>query len=593
LIFNYFCSVEMGKIMKYRNRVIHILLSVICICGYSLSAQTSVVELKLVETSDIHGNYLPYNYVDQCEWNGGLSRIYSYIKQERQKYDRNLLLFDNGDMIEGQPISYYYNYVDTVSPHIAADMMNYMQYDVGSLGNHEIETGIPVLNRWIRDCDFPILAANIVWKSNGEPYAKPYTVFERAGLRIAVLGLSTAATPAWVCKSLWEGLEFLDMEETAKKWLPIIKEKENPDIVIGLFHSGKDTRIIGKKYKDDVSLEIARNVPGFDVIMMGHDHNLFCEKVTNINGDSVLLVNPGSSGLVVADVTLSLKIENGAVLQKDIKGKLVDVGICDPNKDFIERYASQHETVNDFVLQKIGVFTERVTTRPAYFGPSAFVDFIHSLQLSITGADVSFASPLSFDATIESGDIRICDIFRLYRYKNLIYTMSLSGMEIKNYLEESYALWTNQMKTPDDHLLLFLDNGDKHTLFANFYYFFDSAAGIIYVVDVSKPKGEKISILCLSDGKPFEMDHMYSVALTSYRGNGGGELLTRGAGLLIEELDTRILSITDKDFLFYLIDYIKQNKVIHPRVLNHWKFVPDNWVRSATERDYRYLFGGK
>lgn len=578
---------------KYIKRVVYLSLWLICVSGYSLSAQTTEVELKLIETSDIHGNYLPYNYVDQCEWNGGLSRIYTYVKQERRKYGPNLLLFDNGDMIEGQPIAYYYNYVDTVSPHIAADMMNYMRYDAGSLGNHEIETGLPVLNRWIRDCDFPILAANIVWKADGSLLATPYTVFEREGVRVAVLGLSTAATPAWVCKSLWQGLEFLDMEETAKKWLPLIKEKENPDIVIGLFHSGKDTRVIGNKYKDDVSLEIARNVPGFDVIMMGHDHNLYCEKVTNINGDSVLLVNPGSSGLVVADITLSVKINAGKVVQKNIRGRLIDVDAYAPDPDFVGHYAAQHETVNEFVSQKIGVFTERVTTRPAYFGPSAFVDFIHSLQLNITGADISFASPLSFDATIESGDIRICDIFRLYRYKNLIYTMSLSGREIKNYLEESYALWTNQMKGPDDHLLLFLDNGDKQTLFANFYYFFDSAAGIIYVVDVSKPKGEKISILCLSDGKAFDMDQMYSVALTSYRGNGGGELLTRGAGLLIEELDSRILSITEKDFLYYLIDYIRQNKVIHPRVLNHWKFVPDDWVRSATERDYRYLFGGK
>jgi 2',3'-cyclic-nucleotide 2'-phosphodiesterase/3'-nucleotidase len=584
----------MGKIKKYINCVIDVLLSVICFCGLPLYAQTTVVELKLVETSDIHGNYLPYNYVELRERDGGLSRIYSYLKQERQKYGHNLLLIDNGDVIEGHPVSYYYNYIDTVSPHVAAEIMNYMQYDAGNLGNHEIETGLPVLSRWIRECNFPVLSANVVWKSDGELYAKPYAVFERAGLRIAVLGLTTAATPAWVCKSLWKGLEFLDMEETAKKWLPVIKEKENPDLVIGLFHSGKDARMIGNRYKDDVSLEIARNVPGFDLIMMGHDHNLYCEKIVNVNGDSVQIVNPGSSGLVVADVTISLEINDGAIVRKNINGSLVDVGSYVPDKDFQERYAVQHEVVKEFVSQKIGVFTEKVTTRPAYFGPSAFVDFIHSLQLNITGAEISFASALSFDTSIESGDVRICDAFRLYRYKNLIYTMSLSGREIKNYLEASYARWANQMKSRDDHLLLFLNNGEKRqTLFANFYYFFDSAAGIIYVVDVTKPKGDKISILYLSDGKPFEMDKMYSVAMNSYRGNGGGELLTKGAGLPVEELDSRTLSITDSDFRFYLIDYIKQNKVIHPKVLNHWKFVPEDWVRSAAERDYRYLFGGK
>lgn len=583
----------MGNVNKYTCRVTGILLSMLCLYGFPLYAQTSSVELKLVETSDIHGNYLPYNYVDLCERDGGLSRISSYLKQERRKYGDNLLLLDNGDMIEGHPISYYYNYIDTVSPHISADIMNYMRYDAGGIGNHEIETGIPVLNRWIRECNFPVLSANVVWKSDGKPYAKPYAVFERAGIRIAVLGLTTAAVPAWVCKSLREGLEFLDMEETARKWLPVIREKENPDIVIGLFHSGKDARTIGNTYKDDVSLEIARNVPGFDLVMMGHDHNLYCEKIANVNGDSVLLVNPGSTGLVVADVTLSLEIRNGAVVRKNINGSLVDVGSYEPDREFRERYAVQHEAVKAFVSQKIGVFMEKVTTRPAYFGPSAFVDFIHSLQLHITGADISFASPLSFDASIESGEVRICDVFRLYRYKNLIYTMSLSGREIKNYLEESYALWTNQMKNRDDHLLLFLDNGEKQTLFANYYYFFDSAAGIAYTVDVTQPKGNKITIMSLSDGNTFDMDKRYSVAMNSYRGNGGGELLTKGAGLLVEELGSRVLSITNRDFRYYLVDYIRQNRVIHPRVLNHWKFIPDEWVRSATERDYRYLFGGK
>ncbi|MDR2969753.1 MAG: bifunctional metallophosphatase/5'-nucleotidase [Tannerellaceae bacterium] len=583
----------MGNVTKYTCRVTGVLLLMLCFCGVSLHAQTSVVELKLVETSDIHGNYLPYNYVDLCERNGGLSRIYSYLKQERRKYGDNLLLFDNGDMIEGHPACYYYNYIDTVSPHIAANMMNYMRYDAGGIGNHEIETGIPVLNRWMEECNFPVLSANVVWESDGKPYAKPYAVFERAGIRIAVLGLTTTATQAWVCKSMWRGLKFLDMEETARKWLPVIREKENPDIVIGLFHSGKDSRVIGGAYKDNVSLEIARDVPGFDIVMMGHDHNLYCGKIANANGDSVLIVNPGDTGIALADITLSLEIRNGAVVRKNINGSLVDTGSREPDEDFMKRYAVQHEVVKEFVLQKIGIFTEKVTTRPAYFGPSAFVDFIHSLQLSITDADVSFASPLSFDTSIERGDVRICDMFRLYRYKNLIYTMNLSGKEIKNYLEESYSRWTNRMESPDDNLLLFLDNEYRQTLFANYYYFFDSAAGIIYTVDVSKPTGEKIHIVCLSDGKPFEPNQMYSVAMNSYRGNGGGELLTKGAGLPAEELESRVLSITDKDFRYYLVDYIKQNKMIHPRVLNHWKFIPDEWVRSATERDYRRLFGEK
>lgn len=558
----------------------------------NLSAKQKKVELKLIETSDIHGNYLPYNYIERSEWNGGLSRICSYVRQQRQQYGENLFLFDNGDMIEGQPISYYYNHVDTLSKHIAADMMNYMRYDLGGLGNHEIEVGQSALNRWIGQCDFPILAANILKESDHSPYVEPYAVFEREGVRIAVLGLSTAATPAWVSKNLWEGLEFLDLEETARKWVTLIKEKENPDIIIGLFHSGRETRLIANRYKDDVCLDIARRVPGFDAIMMGHDHTLYCEKVMNVAGDSVLLVNPGSSGLVVADITLSLTLEKGKIVKKDMQGLLVDVEAYEPDKEFMLRYASHHDAVNQYVSQKIGVFTETITTRPAYFGPSAFVDFIHSLQLSISGADISFAAPLSFDTKISGGDVRISDMFRLYRYNNLIYKMKLTGLEVKNYLEQSYALWTNQMESADDHILLLKQDGNKKHL-AYLYYYFDSAAGIIYMVDVTKPKGEKVTIMCMSDGKPFDYDKVYTVALTSYRGSGGGDLLTKGAGIPFEELENRVEAISSHDIRYYLIDYIKQNKVIHPRVLNHWKFVPDAWVRSATEKDYSLLFGNE
>lgn len=570
----------------------HVFLIIFFSVGVTFTyAQTRTIELKLIETSDIHGNYFPYNYVDLCEGKGSLARIQTYVKEERQKYGENLLLLDNGDILEGQPTAYYYNYIDTVSPHLCSDIMNYMGYDAGNFGNHDIEAGQSVFERWVNECDFPVLSANLTREKDGSVYSRPYVVLEREGVRIAVLGLTTAAIPAWVCKSLWCGLAFTDLEESARKWMKIIKDTENPDVVVGLFHSGRKARLIANRYKDDVALEIARRVPGFDLIMMGHDHSLFCDKIVNMDGDSVLLVNPGYDGIAVADVVLTLKMKKGKVVDRSISGKLVDTNQFSPDSDFMERYESNRQIIYDYVMEKIGVFTETITTRPSYFGPSAFVDLIHTLQLDISGADISFASPLSFDARIDAGDVRVNDMFRLYRYKNLIYTMELSGQEVKDYLEQSYAIWTNQMKSPSDHLLLF--NHDKFSgkmFFANLYYFFDSAAGIRYTVDVTQPKGNKISIECMADGQPFESDKIYKVAMTSYRGSGGGDLLTKGAGLSIEELDSRINTISQHDFRYYLVKYIKEYKVIHPRMLNQWKFIPADWVRDATERDYRYLF---
>ena len=108
----------------------------------SVAAQEKVVKLKIVETSDVHGNYYPYNFITRQEWKGSLARIYSFVQKERQQYKDNLILLDNGDILQGQPTAYYYNYIDTVSPHLCAEMMNYMKYDAGNMGNHDVETDV-------------------------------------------------------------------------------------------------------------------------------------------------------------------------------------------------------------------------------------------------------------------------------------------------------------------------------------------------------------------------------------------------------------------------------------------------------------------
>ena len=166
-------------------------------------------------------------------------------------------------------------------------------------------------------------------------------------------------------------------------------------------------------------MEVAQRIPGFDVVIMGHDHRRYCGKVANIEGDSVLLINPASNGRVVGSVDVVLKMEHGKVLDKQVSGVLTDVDKLEPSKEFMEKFAPQYKAVNDFVSEKVGTFTESIATRPAYFGPSAFIDFIHSLQLELTGADVSFAAPLSFDAKIDKGDITISDMSVSYTHLTL------------------------------------------------------------------------------------------------------------------------------------------------------------------------------
>lgn len=571
---------------------------VLLLCSvWLLPAQEREVKLKIVQTSDVHGNYYPYNFITQQEWAGSLARIHALVQEKREIYKENLILLDNGDILQGQPSAYYYNYIDTVSPHICAEMLNYMGYSAGNMGNHDVETGRAVFDRWIGECKFPVLGANIIETATDKTYLKPYQVLERDGVKIVVLGMITPAIPAWLSENLWQGLRFDDMEETAKKWMTIIREKENPDLVIGIFHAGQDAVRMSGKYNENASLSVARNVPGFDMVLMGHDHRRECKKIVNIAGDSVLIINPASNGVVVSDIDVTLKLKNGKVQSKQIEGVLTETSAYGVSEEFMKHFDSQYKAIERFVTKKIGTFTEDLSTRPAYFGPSAFIDLIHSLQLDISGADISFAAPLSFDAQIKKGDIKVSDMFNLYKYENMLYVMKLSGREIKDFLEESYYGWTNQMKSPADHLLWLKEErtagAEDRSSFQNFSFNFDSAAGIIYTVDVTKPKGEKINITSLADGSPFQMDRIYKVALNSYRGNGGGELLTKGSGIPQEQLKDRIVFSTDKDLRFYLMQYIEKKGTLNPRALNQWKFIPEDWATPAAKRDFIYLFGKK
>lgn len=534
----------------------------------SLTAQEREVKLKIVQTSDVHGNYYPYNFITQKDWAGSLARVHAFVQKKREIYKDNLILLDNGDILQGQPTAYYYNYIDTVSPHLCAEMMNYMGYDAGNMGNHDVETGRRVFDRWISECNFPVLGANIIDTATGETHLKPYKVMERDGVKIVVLGMITPAIPAWLSENLWKGLRFDDMEQTAKKWMKIIREKEKPDLVIGLFHAGQDAFLMSGKYNENASLSVAKNVPGFDMVLMGHDHARECKKIANVAGDSVLIIDPASNAAVVSNVDVTIKLKDGKVQSKEIKGVLSATKNYGVSEEFMQKFAPQYNTVEQFVSKKIGIFTEDISTRPAFFGPSAFVDFIHSLQLDISGADISLVAPLSFDAEIKKGDIHVSDMFNLYKYENMLYVMTLSGKEIKDILEDSYYMWTNQMKSPQDHLLWFKEKrregAEDRASFQNFSFNFDSAAGIIYTVDVTKPKGAKITVVSMADGAPFDLNKVYKVALNSYRGNGGGELLTKGAGIPQEQLKDRIIFSTDKDLRFYLMNYIEKKGILDP-----------------------------
>ena len=561
----------------------------------TMAQEQQLVELKVIETSDVHGSFYPYDFIDRKDVKGSLARVHTYVEEQRKQYGDRVLLLDNGDILQGQPSAYYYNYIDQQSRHLAAEMLSYMGFDAGNMGNHDVEVSRPVFDRWAADCDFPILGANIIETDTGKPHFKPYVVFERGGIRIAVLGMITPGIPAWLSENLWEGLRFDDMEETARKYMPILKNQEKADVVIGLFHTGDEAQWLSGIYREHAAQEVAERVPGFDVVLFGHDHSRDCHKIVNVEGDSVLLINPGNAAHVVSDVIIKCVVENGRVISKQVEGELASVDDLPVSEAFMQQFSKQYDAVTQFISKKIGHFAATITTRPAYFGPSAFIDLIHSLQLTLTGADISFAAPLSYDAQIKEGDVYVSDMFNLYKYENMLYTMDLTGREILGALEYSHGLWINEMKSKNDHVLLMdlsQDNaGDGRAKFLHPMFNFDSAAGIIYTVDVTKPAGQKVMIERMADGTPFDLDKHYKVAVNSYRGNGGGEHLTKGAGIAHDDLIKRVIVSTDKDLRYYLMEYIEQHPDVNPQPLNQWKLVPEEWTKSAIERDYRLLFG--
>ena len=555
--------------------------------------KTQTVTLRIVETSDVHGSFFPYDFITRKPKRGTLARVSTYVNKLRAELGENVILVDNGDILQGQPTCYYYNYIDTESTNVAADVINYMHYDAEAFGNHDVETGHACYDKWIKEVNCPMLGANIIDTKTGKPYVPPYTILNRQGVKIAIIGMITPAIPNWLTEDIWSGLRFDEMVSTARYWMDYLQKNEHPDVVVGLFHSGKEGGIKTAEYEEDASIRVAQEVPGFDLVLFGHDHTRHNEVVTNVEGKPVTCLDPANNAISVADATIQLTLRKGKVISKTVSGNIVDVVDEPLDEAFMEHFKPHMEKVSAFVNRQIGVFKNTISTRDSYFGNSAFNDFILNLQLQITGADISFNAPLSFDASIKKGPVTVSDMFNLYKFENQLYVMRLTGEEIRKHLEMSYDLWMNTMTSPDDHLLLLSEStyGDQQRLgFKNFSFNFDSAAGIDYIVDVTKPDGQKVKILQMSNGEPFDETKWYKVAVNSYRGNGGGELLTRGAGIPRDELEKRVIWRSDRDQRYYLMKEIERMGEVDPQPNNNWKLVPEEWVKPAAERDRKILF---
>ena len=540
------------------------------------------LQLLIVESTDVHGSFFPEDLVNPQKTVGSLAQGMSFLRAQRKTENLEVILLDNGDILQGTPVVYYANYIDTLKPHILSQIMNFMQYDAASVGNHDIEAGPKVYEQLRSEINFPYLAANAIDSVSEKPHFKAYSIINRQGVKIAVLGLITPSIPNWLPEKLWPGMYFEDMVKTADYWMKIIQEKEKPDLIIGLFHAGVDATYGGGSPDDErnenASVLVAQRVAGFDIVFAGHDHKPLSKYVVNLEGDSVLILNAGAHAynFAVANVKLQWNDSTNSY-DKRLSGfdeSLVDYA---PDSLFMEKFGTYFENVKSYMNQEVVNLDTSISANDALYGPSAFVDMIHQIQLEVSGADISFAAPFSTNAVLEKGPLYMRDMFKLYRYENFLCTLKLSGKEVRDFLEFSANLWFDSLTEESTSILLLRKDAkkDRYGLpLKNAYYNFDSGAGIKYEIDLRKARGNRVKILSMADGSSFDENKIYTVVMNSYRANGGGNHLMKGVGFSKEELKKRIIHCSDEDFRRILTRWLQEQGHYKPKPLNTWEVIP-------------------
>jgi 2',3'-cyclic-nucleotide 2'-phosphodiesterase/3'-nucleotidase len=476
--------------------------------------------------------------------------------------------------------------------------------DVNVIGNHDLEAGLPTLQRFTEELESDMLGANLVYAGTREPYLKPYTILERDGLKIAFLGLTTPIQSGCITLQVADGeLEVLDMLDVAQHWMEHIRTTESPDLIIGLFHAGfpddeiEDTIRFGRACFDDNNpIYIAENVPGFDAIFLGHLHKRKLQQVSNNQtGKPVWLLEPGYGGAHVSILELEVrKTSDGKVEILRTTADLVNVTDTKLSLEIEKCCEEELALLNTVATQSIALLMDTICNIEAFFGSSFFVDLVHKVKLQRTGADISFASPLSTNVSISSGSLTFGDLFRVYRFENTLMTLAMTGREIQDYLEYSYSLWVNQMSSPHDRLLKTTSTRDGVSVFLRRQfehpqYFFDSAAGLDYEVDVTKPIGERVKILRLWNGELFDRNKTYTVATTAYRVLGAGGHMTLGAKIPQDEIVYRILHHDNLEIRELIRSDFSQQGVVRTFNSNNSRFVPNDYLKFAKEREFNEL----
>ncbi|SFD40150.1 bifunctional metallophosphatase/5'-nucleotidase [Clostridium uliginosum] len=553
--------------------------------------------ITLLATTDVHGTVLNYDYATgkAPKKAQGLAKISTYVKDVR-KNNRNVVLVDNGDSIQGTPLSYYYNLIDTTSKYPMAKVMGAMKYDSWELGNHEFNYGLGVLNRIIKDYKdegIPTLGANIYKENtpnannNGDAnFVQPYIMktFNINGkqMKVAVIGLENKCIPDWEDVSHYKGLYFNDLVDEAKKWVKVVKD-EGADIVIVSAHSGQgggnSSEAQAGVLPENQADAIATQVSGIDAIVAGHAH-VKANDLTKKNPEGKIVPIVESTKAATALAQLDINIDsNGKVSGISTKNVIMDNSIAE-DSEIVELIKPYQETILKYVDTKVGTSTGEFTGNGQTIGTTAIMELINKVQKESAGTQLSIAAPLSSSCFIPKGDVTIKDMMSAYVFENFLYGVKMSGAQLKNWMEYSVKYYD---QTTDENQQV-IKNKDLNVPDFNL----DQLYGATYDIDLTEPactidettgrvtSGDRIKNLKVN-GVEVQDSDQFTVAINNYRYNGGGGFM-KAVGLTPNDSSTVTYDSAkalgdDGQVRNLMISYFQKHGEVSPTCSNNWNVI--------------------
>lgn len=562
-----------------------------------------VVEINIFTTNDEHGWIFDWDFGQggprMSRGNprpSGLARVSTLYKKLSGEND-NSMLVSCGDSVQGTILSYYYNFIETEKLNPITAIFSKMGYEVWTIGNHEVEQGNEVMLKIANEMaavGIPVLGANAVWENDQEnPYYKPYSIKEVDGVRIGFLGLTTPGIPMWLADSTHEDHVFLDMVKTAEKYIPILRDVEKCDVVVGLFHSG-----MNEEY--DIAKAEAAGVPapnasalvaeaigggpnGIDIIITGHSHKqIDDEKNTEYRDDrnnvvnGVKFVQAKNWGERLGHVSISVKGEGSDWVVKDVSVMTYTMENVAEDPEVMKHMSEYINGAMDYAETPVADATADLPSLRSYYEETAIVDLIQETQIHFSGADISIAAAFNPNLTIPRGEITVGNIAGIYIYENFLYALEMTGAQIKAYLEYSANFFNvinegNVDSTP-------LVNQDIRG------YNYDMAQGFLYDIDLTKESGNRVVNIKNMDGTAFDLGRVYNVTLNSYRYNGGGGHL-KAAGLITDgTINSKTTYQSSMPMRDLMVEYLKIAEKWGPEnVENSWQLIPASLASRAIE----------